>query len=242
MIEAVIFDMDGVIIDSEPDYKQIELDMYAEMGLEMSEDDAVKRMGRVTVDWWRELKERFGFEQSAEELAEYENNLYLDFLFSDENQKTMMEGVDVFLKTLRDKGYRIAIASSSTVPAINRVLELFDLEDAFDVRVSGDHVAVGKPAPDIFLRAAELLNVAPEKCMVIEDSGSGILAAKRAGIKHIVMCRENQKNVEEIPEKYLKGVDFHYVENVADVWQFALTDEKVKKPTDFSIEENDKKE
>ena len=69
-----------------------------------------------------------------------------------------------------------------------------------------------------------------------------ILAAKRAGIKHIVMCRENQKNVEEIPEKYLKGVDFHYVENVADVWQFALTDEKVKKPTDFSIEENDKKE
>ncbi len=152
MIEAVIFDMDGVIIDSEPDYKQIELDMYAEMGLEMSEEDAVKSMGRVTVDWWRELKERFGFEQSAEELAEYENNLYLDFLFSDENQKTMMEGVDVFLKTLRDKGYRIAIASSSTVPAINRVLELFDLEDAFDVRVSGDHVAVGKPAPDIFAR------------------------------------------------------------------------------------------
>ena len=69
-----------------------------------------------------------------------------------------------------------------------------------------------------------------------------ILAAKRAGIKHIVMCKENQKDVEEIPEKYLKGVDFHYVENVADVWQFALTDEKVKNPTDFSIQENDKKE
>ena len=60
--------------------------------------------------------------------------------------------------------------------------------------------------------------------------------------RSIPMCRENQKNVEEIPEKYLKGVDFHYVENVADVWQFALTDEKVKNPTDFSIEENDKKE
>lgn len=183
MIEAVIFDMDGVIIDSETDYKQIELDMYAEMGLEMSEEDAVKSMGRVTVDWWRELKERFGFEQSPEELAEYENKLYLDFLFSDEKQKTMMEGVDVFLKTLRDKGYRVAIASSSTVPAINRVLELFNLEDAFDVRVSGDHVAVGKPAPDIFLRAAELLAIEPEKCMVIEDSGSGILAAKRAGMQ-----------------------------------------------------------
>ncbi|WP_195268533.1 HAD family phosphatase [Eubacterium sp. 1001713B170207_170306_E7] len=183
MIEAVIFDMDGVIIDSETDYQQIELDMYAEMGLDMSEEDAVKSMGRVTVDWWRELKERFGFAQSAEELAEYENKLYLDFLFSDEQQKTMMEGVDVFLKTLKDKGYRLAIASSSTVPAINRVLELFGLEQVFDVRVSGDHVAIGKPAPDIFLRAAELLNVEPEKCMVIEDSGSGILAAKRAGMK-----------------------------------------------------------
>ena len=69
-----------------------------------------------------------------------------------------------------------------------------------------------------------------------------ILAAKRAGITDIVICKENKKNILDIPEKYLKGVEFHYVEDVADVWEFALTDEKVKHPIDFNIPENDKKE
>ena len=62
-----------------------------------------------------------------------------------------------------------------------------------------------------------------------------ILAAKRAGITHIVMCKDNEKDIQEIPAKYLKGVSFHYVENVADVWDFALTKEKVEHPIDFTI-------
>ena len=66
-----------------------------------------------------------------------------------------------------------------------------------------------------------------------------ILAAKRAGITDIVMCQANQKDIEEIPEQYRKGVEFHYVENVADVWKFALTDEKVENPVDFTIEEEE---
>ena len=69
-----------------------------------------------------------------------------------------------------------------------------------------------------------------------------ILAAKRAGITNIVMCQDNKKDIDEIPEIYLKGVTFHYVENVQDVWQFALTDEKVKDPIKFDIEEEEKKE
>ena len=64
-----------------------------------------------------------------------------------------------------------------------------------------------------------------------------ILAAKRAGITDIVMCRDNQKDIEEIPEIYLKGVNFHYVENVQDVWDFALTDEIVSNALDFTIDE-----
>ena len=66
-----------------------------------------------------------------------------------------------------------------------------------------------------------------------------ILAAKRAGITDIVMCKENRKDVDEIPEAYRKGVEFHYVENVQEVWDFALTDEKVKSPIDFTIEKSD---
>ncbi len=68
-----------------------------------------------------------------------------------------------------------------------------------------------------------------------------ILAAKRAGITDIVICKDNKKDIEEIPEKYLKGVEFHYVENVADVWQFALTDEKVEHPINFTIPRMTKK-
>ena len=68
-----------------------------------------------------------------------------------------------------------------------------------------------------------------------------ILAAKRAGITDIVMCKENKKDIDEIPEKYLTGVEFHYVENVQDVWQFALTDEIVDHPVDLSIKEEDPK-
>jgi ATP-dependent Lon protease, bacterial type len=67
-----------------------------------------------------------------------------------------------------------------------------------------------------------------------------ILAAKRAGITDIVMCRDNQKDIEEIPDMYLKGVNFHYVENVQDVWDFALTDEIVSNPLNFEIEEENK--
>ena len=66
-----------------------------------------------------------------------------------------------------------------------------------------------------------------------------ILAAKRAGITDIVMCQANQKDIEEIPEQYRKGVEFHYVENVADVWKFALTDEKVEHPVDFTIDDEE---
>ena len=67
-----------------------------------------------------------------------------------------------------------------------------------------------------------------------------ILAAKRAGITDIVMCRENRKDIEEIPEKYRNGVTFHYVENIQDVWDFALTDELVDNPIDLSIKEEEK--
>jgi ATP-dependent Lon protease len=69
-----------------------------------------------------------------------------------------------------------------------------------------------------------------------------ILAAKRAGITDIVLCQENEKDILEIPDMYLKGVKFHYVENVQDVWKFALTDELVEHPTDFTIPEEEKKE
>lgn len=183
MIKAVIFDMDGVIIDSESDYKRIEWEMYQEMGLPVTKEEALSNMGTTCKDWWAELKRRYQFEESAEELAEREDERYVAYLFDDHIEKTMMKGADEFLKALKEKGYKTAIASSSVKRGINRVLEIFHLEEYFDVVVSGHEVQKGKPAPDVFLKAAERLAVSPEECMVIEDSYNGIVAAKTAGMQ-----------------------------------------------------------
>ncbi|MDO4288986.1 MAG: HAD family phosphatase [Eubacterium sp.] len=182
MIKAVIFDMDGVIIDSERDYQQIEIDMYKQLGISMTAQEAQESMGKVTLEWWREVIERFGLKASAEALAEAEDKAYLDYLFSDETQKTMCPGVDRLLQALKARGLKTAVASSSLMDGINRVMAIFNLDAYFDLKLSGQQVACGKPAPDIFLRAAELLGVLPEECLVIEDSFSGIKAAKAAGM------------------------------------------------------------
>lgn len=185
MIRAVIFDMDGVIIDSEKDYKQIEWDMYAEMGLPVSEEEAMESMGTVCRDWWQTLKNRYHFEQSAEELAAREDRLYVEYLFDDSRPKTMMPGADALLVALKERGLKTAVASSSVPQAIERVLGLFKIEQYFDKKVSGHEVKAGKPAPDVFLKAAEHLGVLPEECLVVEDSYNGIRAAKAAGMQCI---------------------------------------------------------
>lgn len=182
MIKAVIFDMDGVIIDSEKDYKKIEREMYEKLGIDMSEEEALLSMGKVTTDWWREVVERHGLTLSPEALADQEDQAYLDYLFSDETEKTMCPNVDDLLKALKERGIKTAVASSSLMNGINRVLSIFNLEEDFDARISGQEVAHGKPAPDVFLKAAEVLGVCPEECLVIEDSFNGIKAAKAAGM------------------------------------------------------------
>ena len=182
MIRAVIFDMDGVIIDSEKDYKKIEMDMYRALGISMTEEEALESMGKVTTEWWREITARFGLKQSPEALAEAEDKAYLEYLFSDDTPKNMCPGVDTLLRALKARGIRTAVASSSLIDGIKRVLDIFGLDAYFDVELSGQQVDRGKPAPDIFLKAAALLETAPGECLVIEDSFNGITAAKAAGM------------------------------------------------------------
>lgn len=182
MIEAVIFDMDGVIMDSEPVYNAIEREMHKEIGLDLPDEILFQSMGKGSLSWWRELKERYDFPGDPAEYARREDEEYLDYLFSDETEKVMMPGFDVLLKELKAKGYKIAIASGATIKAIDRVVEIFGFEAYIDARVSGDEVDNGKPAPDVFLEAAARLGVQPAACVVVEDSVTGLMGALAGGM------------------------------------------------------------
>jgi len=183
MLKAVIFDMDGVIIDSEPTHMKLESETYKKLGIEITEDDHNSFVGSTSQYMWEALKNKYKLNQTLEELIEYERNLYFKHLNSEECEITLIGGVKELIEDLYDNGIKLAIASSSPLNVINAITKKFQIEEYFDVFVTGDDVKRSKPEPDIFLYASEKLGVSTDNCLVIEDSHNGVRAAKKAGIK-----------------------------------------------------------
>ncbi|MDD4690620.1 MAG: HAD family phosphatase [Eubacterium aggregans] len=183
MIKAIIFDMDGVIIDSEGIYKKIEAKMYRDLGIEMTREESLMNMGMGIHNWWKKLQVKYQLKEDPEVLAEQEIQVYLDYLFDDEQEKRFMDGIAETLEVLSERGYRIGVASGSDAAAVDRVLAISGFQEYFAARITASDVVVCKPDPEIFLKAAEALEVTPGECLVIEDSYNGILAAKAAGMR-----------------------------------------------------------
>lgn len=177
MIKAVIFDMDGVLIDSEPIYQEIEGAIYKELGIEVSQELMLESLGMVVEEWWEKIFGRFNIDKDPKEYGELENKRYLDYLNDSSIPKIPMEGAKELMRDLKAKGIKLALASSSGIEAIEKICEIFDYSQYLDVKISGTQVEKGKPAPDIFLRAAELLEIHPKHCLVVEDSYNGIKGA-----------------------------------------------------------------
>ena len=178
-VEAVIFDMDGVLVDSEPFGFEALRRVMARYGLGYSEEENAEFLGRTTLDSCRILKTRHALPDSAETLAQ----LYIDGMLAQIGEGPIpMVGVPDVLERVRGGGYRMALASSAEVRVIQANLHALSLAPLFEAVVSGTQVARGKPAPDVFLAAADRLAVAPARCLVIEDSRNGLLAAKAAGM------------------------------------------------------------
>ncbi|MEG1432658.1 HAD family hydrolase [Eubacterium sp.] len=182
MIKAIIFDMDGVIIDSEGVYKKIEGEMYRDLGIEMSQEEALMNMGMGIHNWWKKLQVKYQLKEDPKALADQEVQAYLDYLFDDKQEKRFMDGIGESLAALSERGYRLGVASGSDAVAVDRVLAISGLQEYFTARITASDVVVCKPDPEIFLKAAEALEVTPGECLVIEDSYNGILAAKAAGM------------------------------------------------------------
>ena len=176
---AVIFDMDGVLVDSEPLAMEAMRRVMAHHGVAYTEADNEEFLGRTTPETCRVLRARHGLAASEADLARH----YLDLRIAlTRARPPVMPGVPEVLERVRRAGYRLALASSAEPEAVAATVEVLDLARLLDATVSGDQVARGKPAPDIFLEAARRLDVPPARCLVVEDTRNGLLAAKAAGM------------------------------------------------------------
>jgi HAD superfamily hydrolase (TIGR01509 family) len=200
MLKAVIFDMDGVIIDSEPFHWEVNKKIFKLLGIRVSKKDYKKYIGSSNTNMWTDLKARFGLPQPLEDLVNIQVNGNVDFLR--ENKFGPIEGITALLSDLKKNDIAIGLASSSPSVAIDIVLRKFKIENYFSVKVSGEDFKKSKPAPDIFLRAARLMQVPPAQCAIIEDSAHGVAAALAAGMKCVGFANKNSWDQD------LSGVDF----------------------------------
>ena len=189
-IQAVVFDMDGVLVDSEPFGFEALRRVMARYGLSYAEEENAEFLGRTTLDSCRILKARHRLPDSEETLADW----YVEGMLEQIARGPIpMAGVPEVLRRVRAAGYRMALASSAEVRVIDANLAALGLRPLFEAVVSGTQVARGKPAPDVFLAAAERLGVPPAACLVVEDSRNGLLAAKAAGMRcAVVPCEQTR--------------------------------------------------
>lgn len=180
-MKAVIFDMDGVIIDSEPIHFEVDMQTMREFGVNISKDELNKYVGTTNEYMLNNLINKYKIQKSIKEILEYKMELTIRRI--KETKINAISGIPELLISLKHNNIKTAIGSSSPKELIITVIEKFQLGKYFDCIVSGDEVKEGKPKPDIYLEVSKRIGVNPEECIVIEDSRNGVLAAKNAGMK-----------------------------------------------------------
>lgn len=180
-MKAVIFDMDGVLVDSQPYHFKADIDTMAEYGVIKDQKFYESFAGTLTADRMRTLKEMFGLDVPVEEMTIKRENMILDIMGKEDIKP--VSGIPEFLRSIKEKGLTTAVASSSDYKLINLILDRLKIAQYFDSVTSGSDVKRGKPSPDVFLLAAERIGIEPAECLVVEDSENGVKAAKAAGMK-----------------------------------------------------------
>jgi HAD superfamily hydrolase (TIGR01509 family) len=201
VFRAVIFDLDGVLADSEPWWNEIDAQLLAEHGVTYRGEHHRDVLGvsyRLAVEFY---KKAFGLSAPTEELMRRRGEIATEFFA---NRVGLFPNAKEVLKELREKKFRLALATSSVSASARPFLDRHQLTAFFNVIITGDEIECGKPAPDIYLRTAEKLAVAPRDCLVIEDSLSGIAAAKAAKMR--VAAIPDRRFVD--PREYKKQADY----------------------------------
>lgn len=177
-VKAVIFDMDGVLIESEHLWRRAMIEGFEEFGMLLTEDDCRKttglRIGEVIALWLTHFK------LSTVSAKELENRILELLMELIAQSGVFIQGIPQLISFIREKKLKIGLATSSSVLLMNAVLKKLDLAHELDASVSAEFMRYGKPHPEVFLACAEKLKVAPQQCIVIEDSINGVIAGRAA--------------------------------------------------------------
>lgn len=184
--------MDGVLVDSEPIYFELNQTMFKHFGFDVSAEEHSSFVGYPSSKIWSHLSESREKPLNMDEVVKHETDLISKAL--SKANLVPMTGLTDLLELLSDKGIPLGVASSSSPMTIELITRKIGVQDYFKHLVSGQQVKNGKPAPDIFLFAANLLGLEPESCLVIEDSRNGARAAKSAGMICIGYQNPNSGN------------------------------------------------
>ncbi|MES2763182.1 MAG: hexitol phosphatase HxpB [Bacteroidota bacterium] len=180
-IKAVIFDMDGVIIDSEPLWRRAMIQSFTEIGIPFSDEDC-----RITTGLrFIEVAEYWFTRHNISHMTVFEfDHLVIHRLCElIKNEGRLMEGVSEVLTYLKQEGYKVALGTSSNVLLMNTVIDELGIRNYFDAVCSAEHLEYGKPHPQVFLNCAKVLGVKSNECLVVEDSVNGVIAAKAAQMR-----------------------------------------------------------
>lgn len=178
MIKAVIFDMDGVLVDSEVYWAKSREEFAQDIGKAWTDDDQRLAMGQSTIGWAKVMKERLQVEMSVEDIiADMKKRVIAHY---EEHMPTRPGALAAV--QLASEHYKVGLASGSPTEIIKSVLSLTGLDQIFEVMIYGDDIPNGKPAPDIYIEAMQQLGVSPDVTIGIEDSANGIRALKAANM------------------------------------------------------------
>lgn len=197
MIEAVVFDMDGLLIDSEPLWQRARIECFGAERLRWTDEDQERIMGRSTMGWATFLAERLGPEFTLDEIIERIVSRMEDYYHV---EVPLLPGARELIDQLRGR-YVLGLASGAATRMIRAVLDSAGWSDAFVEILSGDDMARGKPAPDIYLEITRRMGVNIGKTAIFEDSANGILSGYAAGAKVIAVPSDYHRPAEDVLQK-----------------------------------------
>jgi mannitol-1-/sugar-/sorbitol-6-/2-deoxyglucose-6-phosphatase len=221
-LEAVIYDMDGVLIDSEPFWKEAEIESFARVGVTLTHADCNQTMGmRIdqVVAYWADRRPWDESQGSHRQLVDWIVSGVIERVRA--NGQTL-PGVQESIGLFRDRGVRLALASSSSFEIIRQTIEALGLTNEFEILHSAENELHGKPSPDVYVTTLRMLGVSAEACLAIEDSRNGISSAKAAGLTCIAIPDPLSEDMtlfdhadvmlhtlKEIDEPVLRELGFH---------------------------------